>query len=151
MIAKGPTFLLLALAMLSCTRSDDGITPTSPATEVATTCPTFVLDRHDGGCVDTFVFDARTYRVACVEVPSVLLDVAVDARWGRRPVHAIVAVPSVQGLAVVADDEEGCGAFALAVASDVSAETRAAIVDEVERAAELPADPERSDPEEAEG
>jgi hypothetical protein len=149
--ANAPTFLLLAFAMLTCTRSDDGVTPTSPATEATATCPTFVLDRHDGACVDTFGFDARTYRVACVEVPSVLLDVAVDARWGRRPVHAIVAVPSVQGLAVVADDEDGCGAFALAVASDVSAETQAAIVDEVERAAALPADLERPDPADAEG
>ena len=136
---------LLVLALLSCTRGEDGVAPLSPATDAGATCPAFILDRHDGACVDSFGFAARTYRVACVEVPAVLVDVAVDARWGRRPVHAIAAVPSAQALAVVAEDER-CGTFSLAVASDISTETRTAIVDEVERAAMLPPDLERSGP-----
>lgn len=102
-------------------------------------CLAFVLDRNGGACVDTLELDGSTYRVRCVAVPEVLLDVAVPARWGRSAVRTIAAVPASQALAVTGTGDR-CGSHPLALRTDLSEDTAAAIVEEVEQAASLPPD-----------
>lgn len=133
--------LTLVLALASACTGGGGPAETPHATSPSSdaTCPAFVLDRNGGECVDTFDLSGEAYRVTCQEVPEMLLDVAVDARWGHGPVRAIAAVPSVQAVAVSADDDE-CGAFALAVRDDLPQDTKASIAHEVEAAASLPPD-----------
>jgi len=108
----------------------------------ASPCPSFVLTRNDGECRDTFELDRETFRVTCVAVPEILLDVAVPSRWGGGAVRAIAAVPAAHGVAVPADDPT-CGAYALALRADLPADVADAVVGEVERAAALPPDLEK--------
>ena len=133
----------IAIGLVACTGSPENPSgsprPSSPA---AADCPAFVLERHDGRCVDEFSVAGHPYRVRCVAVPEVLIDVPLDARWGRRTVHAIAAVPSAHAAAVTAGDER-CGTYALALRTDLSIDTREAIVEEVEDAASLPPDLEK--------
>lgn len=131
--------VLSAVVAASCTRAEPAASA-PPSVSAETECPSFVLERYDGRCVDELNLAANTYRVACVPVPDVLIDVRLDARWGRRPVRAIAAVPAVHAVAVTADGGR-CGAYALALRTDLSDETRQAILREVERAASLPLDP----------
>jgi hypothetical protein len=134
----GAIFCVVALS--ACTGEADESSTRTPATDVSTSpCPTFVLARNDGTCVDTFRFGSATYRVACIEVPELLLDVPVEARWGRGAVRAIAAVPTAHAVAVTADDAT-CGEFALAVRADLPGATVDAIAGEMERAASLPPD-----------
>jgi hypothetical protein len=138
-----PRAISVALTLLaaSCTGAATETGSPQPSSPGAN-CPAFVLERHEGRCVDRFELAGYTYRVECVAVPELLIDVPLDARWGRRTVHAIAAVPFAHAAAVTAGDER-CGTFALALRMDLSAETRAAIVDEVEDAASLPPDLEK--------
>jgi hypothetical protein len=105
-------------------------------------CLPFVLDRNGGTCVDTLELDGSTYRVQCVAVPEVLLDVPVPARWGRSAVRTIAAVPATQALAVTGTGDR-CGSHPLALRTDLSEDTAAAIIEEVERGASLPPDLEK--------
>jgi hypothetical protein len=136
--------LVIGVVAAACTRDGGPSSPTS-ATSVAspTGCPAFVLDRNDGACADTFEFDGATYRVACVAVPDILLDVPLDARWGGGAVRAIAAVPAAHAAAVAADDEQRCGTFAVGFREDLPDAVAEAIVDELERAASLPPDLEK--------
>ncbi len=136
---------VIGVLATSCT-ADDGppAATTSPATAATSSgCPQFVLDRNDGVCVDTFELGGATYRVACVAVPEVLLDVPLDARWGGGAVRAIAAVPVAHAAAVTADDDQRCGAFAVGLRKDLPGDVAEAIVDELERAASLPPDLEK--------
>lgn len=117
----------------------DGTTPGTPSAAVSPSCPDFVLDRNDGECIDRIELEGRTFVVGCTSVPEVLIDVPLPARWGRAAVRAIAAVPSEWAVAVRADDGS-CGAYALAMRDDLSPGTRDGIVDELERAGDLPPD-----------
>lgn len=144
---KAATIGIVVAIAAACTAAPAGDpTPSAGSSAVGVSptldCPTFVLDRNDGRCLDTLELEGVTYRVMCVAVPPFMLDVAVPARWGGSAVRAIVAVPTAHAVAVTADDER-CGTFALAVASGVGLETRDLIVDEIRAAAELPPDLEK--------
>jgi hypothetical protein len=133
---------VIGVLATACTGDDEPPAAPTSAASVATSsaCPRFVLDRNDGVCADTFELAGATYRVACVSVPEVLLDVPLDARWGGGAVRAIAAVPAAHAAAVTADDEQGCGAFAVALRTDLPDDVAEAIADELERAASLPPD-----------
>ena len=138
------------LVAVSCTTGEPSSTPpTSSSTPLGGTCPAFVLERNGGACVDTLHLDGSTYRVACVAVPEVLLDITLPVRWGRSPVRAITAVPVLHAVAVTGTGD-GCGDHALALRTDLSGETASAIVEEVEAAASLPPDLENESTEPAE-
>lgn len=139
---------LLATLVAACIAADpdpgepsrsNGAAPVNPSPGVSPSCPGFVLDRNDGKCVDRVELDGRTYVVGCTTVPDILIDVPLPARWGRAAVRAIAAVPSVWAVAVRAEDAS-CGAYTLAMRDDLSRATRDGIVEELERAADLPPD-----------
>ena len=137
-----PTLVAVVVAA-SCT--GDAPAPPSPAPSSVPTaagCPSFVLERNDGECLDTFDLDDATYRVACVAVPELLLDVTVPVRWGGAAVRAIAAVPATHAVAVTGSGD-GCGAHALALRTGLPPELATAIVEEVERAGSLPPDLEK--------
>jgi hypothetical protein len=135
---------VIGVLSTACTGDDEPPATTSTARAVSPSgCPAFVLDRNDGVCADTFELGGATYRVACVSVPEVLLDVPLDARWGGGVVRAIAAVPVAHAAAVAADDDRRCGAFAVGLREDLSGDVAEAIVDELERAASLPPDLEK--------
>ena len=135
--------MVAAVVVASCT--GDAPSPPSPAPSADPStagCPSFVLERNGGACVDTFDLEGATYRVDCVPVPELLLDVTVPVRWGRAAVRAIAAVPAAHAVAVTGSGD-ACGTHALALRTDLPPETASAIVEEVERAASLPPDLEK--------
>jgi hypothetical protein len=136
---------VIGVLATACTGDDEPPAPTPSAATAATSsgCPQFVLDRNDGVCADTFELGGATYRLACVSVPEVLLDVPLDARWGGGAVRAIAAVPAAHAAAVTADDDQRCGALAVGLREDLSDDVADAIVDELERATSLPPDLEK--------
>jgi hypothetical protein len=137
-----PTQALVAIAIIATTCTGPGTDPSDPGrptSPAVAACPAFVLERHGGRCVDELQIAESSYRVRCIAVPEVLIDVPLDARWGRRTVHAVAAVPSAHAVAVTAGDER-CGTYALALRTDLSAATQDAIIEEVEDAASLPPD-----------
>jgi len=121
-------------------------------------CLAFVEQRNGGDCIPSFELDGHRYVVVCTPVPETMLDVTLPATWGNTDVRAIVAVPSVQGVAVAANDEakdgtdgatdsatdsEGCGRHALALRADLDERIGMEIVAELEAAASLPPDLEK--------
>ena len=139
-MTRGAVVAVVAAVTAGCTGGGGTAGTSAPPASgpsSASSCPSFVLDRSGGECLDTFELGGELYRVACAPVPEILLDVPVGARWGRAAVRAVAAVPSAH--AVAADDPE-CGDFALALRDDLPDEVAADIVHEVERAASLPPD-----------
>lgn len=138
---------VLATLVAACVAADPGLRPSrsdestlgNPSPGVSPSCPGFVLDRNDGECADRVELDGRTYVLGCTTVPEILIDVPLPARWGGAAVRAIAAVPSAWAVAVRAEDES-CGTYALAMRDDLSPGTRNGIVEELERAADLPPD-----------
>jgi hypothetical protein len=135
-----PRQALVAIAIIATTCTGPGTDPSDPerpTSPAGADCPAFVLERHGGRCVDALRVAESSYRVRCIAVPEVLIDVPLVARWGRRTVHAIAAVPSAHAVAVTAGDER-CGTHALALRTDLSVGTQDAIIEEVEAAGSLP-------------
>jgi hypothetical protein len=106
---------LLAVATATCTTSETPSEPPPPSVHAGAR----IVDLPTG-----------PYRVQCAPVPEQMLDVKIaSAGSSSGAVWAIASVPASQGVAVPATDR--CGPFALAVSERLSAETAAALIEEV--------------------
>jgi hypothetical protein len=117
--------VVVILVAVACTRSvdptaspPDGCVPGTPA------CDTVV---SAGGV---------NYVVQCAAVAEDLTDVELGAQPGIGKIRAITGIAHAQGVAVRADDPEGCGVWTLALARDLSGAAEIAVREEVARGVE---------------
>lgn len=82
------------------------------------------------------VSGTTAYAVVCRPVAEWLTDVDLPTKPGEPKIKAIAGVARVQAVAVLANDEAGCGLWTLALAEGLSPETTASIEDEVARGVE---------------
>jgi len=75
--------------------------------------------------------EGRTFDVSCIPVAEALVDIKLPHAPGDPMVRAITGIWDQQAVAVLADDEPGCGVWALAIARDVSEGTAGQIQQEV--------------------
>lgn len=77
-----------------------------------------------------------TYTLVCRPVAEWLTDVDLPEKPGEPKVKAIAGVAHVQAVAVLANDEAGCGLWTLALADGLSPAMATSIEDEMARGVE---------------
>lgn len=112
----------LLIVGTSCTRS--------------TTAPPTPPPSQTGSPAATVVVEGITYDVSCSPVAEALVDVELPHPAGEPKIRAITGLWDRQAIAVLANDGQGCGVWALGLAEDLSPEVAAAIVGEVRRGVE---------------
>ena len=110
---------VLMIGSASCTRS-------TTATVTATPSPS-----RTGSLPGTVVVEGITYDVSCSPVAEALVDVELPHPPVEPKIRAITGLWDQQAVAVLANDAEGCGVWALGLAEGLSSDAAAAIVDEV--------------------
>jgi hypothetical protein len=85
------------------------------------------------GCNLTVHVGTIAFDVSCDPVAEALTDIDLPHRAREPRIKAIAGVARVQGVAVYLNAPQGCGLWALGLAEGLSAETAAAIRDEVRR------------------
>ena len=134
--------LLLTFFAAACTGGAPAADPPSP-TVYRPECPSFAEGRVGPDCDLTVQVRGATYGLACVPVPSFLLDVPLAARWGGAKVRSIAAVAVEHAVAVLADDATGeCGEWTIATREGLEDELLEDLAQELRDAATLPPDPE---------
>jgi hypothetical protein len=111
---------ILVIAGASCTRGTmTTTTPPPPA--------------PSGSLPTTVAVGGVTYDISCSPVAEALVDVELPRPPGAPRVRAITGLWDHQAIAVLANDAQGCGVWALGLAEGLSPEATAAITGEVER------------------
>jgi len=113
---------ILVIVGISCTRSTTTATPPSPSVS--------------GFPSSTVVVEGITYDVSCSPVAEALVDVELPHPTGEPKIRAITGLWDHQAVAVLANDAQGCGVWALGLAEGLSPEVAAAIDAEVGRGVE---------------
>ena len=110
---------VLLIVGVSCTRS-------TTATGTITPRPS-----RTGSLPGTVEVGGTTYDVSCSPVAEALVDVELPHPPAGPKIRAITGLWDLQAIAVLANDAEGCGVWALGLAEGLSSDAAAAIVDEV--------------------
>lgn len=82
------------------------------------------------------ILGTTTYSLVCRPVAEWLTDVDLPGKPGEPKIKAIAGVAHIQALAVLANDEAGCGLWTLALAAGLNPEMTTSIEDEMARGVE---------------
>ena len=117
---------IFAIVTASCTADATTTTGADPTPSTSHALPQTVSVR------------GRTYDVECLPVAEALVDIELPHPAGQPRLRAITGLWDRQTVAVLANDAQGCGVWALglAAAGVLSEEAAAAITDEVARGVE---------------
>jgi len=111
----------LACCAMSCTTQTTSIPPVGTSTPQGPT---------------TVRFHGVQFDVECAPVAEALIDIELP-HHGQPKMRAITGLWDRQAVAVLANDPKGCGLWALAVATELSAEAKAQIQEETARGVEI--------------
>ncbi len=114
---------ILAVGTASCT-TDATTTEAGPAPSSSHPLPPTVSVR------------GRTYDVECLPVAEALVDIELPHPAGQPKLRAIAGLWDREAVAVLANDAQGCGVWALGLAEGLSDEASAAITDETAQGVE---------------
>ena len=115
---------IFAIVTASCTADATTTTGADPTPSTSHALPQTVSVR------------GRTYDVECLPVAEALVDIELPHPVGQPKLRAITGLWDRQTVAVLANDAQGCGVWALGLAEGLSEEAAAAITDEVARGVE---------------